>query len=347
MDAVPSASAQGSSAGDNGASTSTGANNSRVFVGVAGARPVGGPRNTEAGNAEAKARHDEVMQRKRPDNAELRAGEVEAKRQRRAAELRAKKAEAMRRKRRENADFRAREAEVKRQRRAADPELRAREAEALRRRRRENAELRARDVEANRQRRAADPELRAREAEAMRRKRREKAELRAREVGANRPRRATDPEFRARRAEAIRRKRREDAEWRAREAEKKRLRRAADPELRAKEAEAIRRKRRENPELRARELESTMDHIHDVNQAVDDAHSTQHTCTRTKLTSAIRQRKPRRDCHNKYVGEDDPLPREAHQSCQTEHHITLVWCARPNVSTCSTGVQVEPWEQQH
>ncbi|XP_049523722.1 octapeptide-repeat protein T2-like isoform X3 [Dermacentor silvarum] len=311
MDAVPSASAQGSSAGDNGASTSTGANNSRVFVGVAGARPVGGPRNTEAGNAEAKARHDEVMQRKRPDNAELRAGEVEAKRQRRAAELRAKKAEAMRRKRRENADFRAREAEVKRQRRAADPELRAREAEALRRRRRENAELRARDVEANRQRRAADPELRAREAEAMRRKRREKAELRAREAEANRQRRA------------------------------------ADPELRARSAEAKRRKRREEAELRARELESTMDHIHDVNQAVDDAHSTQHTCTRTKLTSAIRQRKPRRDCHNKYVGEDDPLPREAHQSCQTEHHITLVWCARPNVSTCSTGVQVEPWEQQH
>ncbi|XP_049523723.1 octapeptide-repeat protein T2-like isoform X1 [Dermacentor silvarum] len=269
MEAVASASAEGTSAGITGAYTWTVAR--------------GRPRNTEAQNAEAKARH----------------------------------AEATRRKRRENAELRARDVEAKRQRRAMDPELRAREAEA-RRRRREDPEKRAREIEAKRQRRQ-DPEYRAREAEAKRQRRQRDRELRTRVA-------------------ALMRQQREHWDFRVRETESRRQQCQEVPELRAMEAETKQLGRQADAEQRAQERL--------CQHAVTEARNTQRTYMKTKMTSTIRERNPRPGCHSKYVGEGEPLPQQAHRSCQTEHHITLVWCARPNVSTCSAGVQVGPWEQE-
>ncbi|KAL1487188.1 hypothetical protein MTO96_031070 [Rhipicephalus appendiculatus] len=74
-------------------------------------------------------------------------------------------------------------------------------------------------------------------------------------------------------------------------------------------------------------------------KTVNAAHDTQHTCTKARPKTTTSQRRQRRRS-NKCVGEAETLPQHANQSCQTEHHITLLQYARPNVSTRSAEVQV-------
>lgn len=74
-----------------------------------------------------------------------------------------------------------------------------------------------------------------------------------------------------------------------------------------------------------------------VGGAVDEKPSACHRC---KLSSTTFHREPWLGC-DKCVGEDNTLPQHADRSCQTEHHITLVRCARLRVSTCCIGVQVD------
>nr|XP_054923864.1 nucleolar protein 58-like isoform X1 [Dermacentor andersoni]XP_054923865.1 nucleolar protein 58-like isoform X1 [Dermacentor andersoni] len=64
-------------------------------------------------------------------------------------------------------------------------------------------------------------------------------------------------------------------------------------------------------------------------------------CSRSKSSSTTFHWEPWLGCDDKCVGEDNALPLHADQSCQTEHHITLVQCARLHISTCCIGVQVD------
>ncbi|XP_037523064.1 uncharacterized protein LOC119400152 isoform X2 [Rhipicephalus sanguineus] len=70
------------------------------------------------------------------------------------------------------------------------------------------------------------------------------------------------------------------------------------------------------------------------------APNAQPTCINCMLRDGTLRKRSRR-CYSKCIGKDDILPEHAHQSSQTEHHITLVWCPRPNISTCSAEVQVD------
>ncbi|XP_049523718.1 uncharacterized protein LOC119453320 isoform X1 [Dermacentor silvarum] len=74
-----------------------------------------------------------------------------------------------------------------------------------------------------------------------------------------------------------------------------------------------------------------------VGDAVDEKPLACHRC---KLSSTTFHREPWLG-YDKCVGEDSTLPQHADRSCQTEHHITLVRCARLRVSTCCIGVQVD------
>ncbi|XP_072146080.1 uncharacterized protein [Dermacentor andersoni] len=75
-----------------------------------------------------------------------------------------------------------------------------------------------------------------------------------------------------------------------------------------------------------------------VGDAVDEKLS---ACNTSKSTSTTFHWDSWLGCNDKHVGEDNALPQHADQSCQTEHHITLVQCARLHVSTCCIGVQVD------
>nr|XP_050032530.1 uncharacterized protein LOC126528975 isoform X2 [Dermacentor andersoni] len=65
------------------------------------------------------------------------------------------------------------------------------------------------------------------------------------------------------------------------------------------------------------------------------------------LAGTTCQVEPWRGLQDKCVGECEALLQHAEQSCQTEHHITLVRCTKPQVSTCSVEVQADPWWQHH
>ncbi|XP_050032529.2 uncharacterized protein [Dermacentor andersoni] len=65
------------------------------------------------------------------------------------------------------------------------------------------------------------------------------------------------------------------------------------------------------------------------------------------LASTTCRVEPWRGLQDKCVGECEALLQHAEQSCQTEHHITLVRCTKPQVSTCSVEVQADPWWQHH
>ncbi|XP_075557851.1 uncharacterized protein LOC142589973 isoform X8 [Dermacentor variabilis] len=65
------------------------------------------------------------------------------------------------------------------------------------------------------------------------------------------------------------------------------------------------------------------------------------------LASSTCRVEPWRGLQDKCVGEHEALLQHAEQSCQTEHHITLVRCTKPQVSTCSVEVQADPWWQHH
>ncbi|XP_037523062.1 zinc finger CCCH domain-containing protein 13 isoform X1 [Rhipicephalus sanguineus] len=82
--------------------------------------------------------------------------------------------------------------------------------------------------------------------------------------------------------------------------------------------------------------------VNDVRESEDigAAPNAQPTCINCMLRDGTLRKRSRR-CYSKCIGKDDILPEHAHQSSQTEHHITLVWCPRPNISTCSAEVQVD------
>lgn len=149
----------------------------------------------------------------------------------------------MRRKRRENPQLLAEQIEKKRQRRNADPEFRAREA--MWRKRKEHAEQNVKKVEVNchegallRVRKAVmkhrrcdmDPQLRAREADHKRQRQQNDAELRALGAEAQRRHRQDNPHTAARKAEERRQQRQENPDLRSREAEARRLWRRAEAE---------------------------------------------------------------------------------------------------------------------
>ncbi|XP_037570992.2 uncharacterized protein LOC119453069 isoform X1 [Dermacentor silvarum] len=65
------------------------------------------------------------------------------------------------------------------------------------------------------------------------------------------------------------------------------------------------------------------------------------------LVSTTCRVEPWRGLQDKCVGEYEAVVQHAERSCQTEHHITLVQCRKPQVSTCSVEVQADPWCQHH
>ncbi|XP_075730260.1 uncharacterized protein LOC119163137 isoform X2 [Rhipicephalus microplus] len=165
------------------------------------ARRRGRPCLTEAQNAERKRRHAEAMRRKRRENPQLLAEQIEKKRQRRNADPEFRAREAMWRKRKEHAEqnvkkvevnchegalLRVRKAVMKHRRCDMDPQLRAREADHKRQRQQNDAELRALGAEAQRRHRQDNPHTAARKAEERRQQRQENPDLRSREAEARR-----------------------------------------------------------------------------------------------------------------------------------------------------------------
>ncbi|XP_037571028.2 uncharacterized protein LOC119453102 [Dermacentor silvarum] len=65
------------------------------------------------------------------------------------------------------------------------------------------------------------------------------------------------------------------------------------------------------------------------------------------LVSTTCRVEPWRGLQDKCVGEYEAVLQHAERFCQTEHHITLVQCRKPQVSTCSVEVQADPWCQHH
>ncbi|XP_075724826.1 uncharacterized protein LOC119180035 isoform X1 [Rhipicephalus microplus] len=114
------------------------------------------------------------------------------------------------------------------------------------------------------------------------------------------------------------------------EAAMRRARRQADPAVRRREAEAKRKRRQENLE-EVRALDAAF---------IGATRNSQHTCINCLLSDGTLRRRPRR-CYGKCIGKDEILPEHANHSSQTEQHITLVWCPRPNVSTRNAEVQMD------
>ncbi|XP_037523067.1 uncharacterized protein LOC119400153 isoform X2 [Rhipicephalus sanguineus] len=197
-----------------------------------------------------------------------------------------------------------------------------------------------------RKRRDSDPDLRAREAAAIRQRRQADPKLRAREAEARRQRRQRANQATKAREAASKRQRRQQAglEQKAREAAAKRQRRQqAGPEAKAREAAAKRLQRlmRTTGGTDARFKRDFLDRSFGHGcKDIGATHNVQLTCINCMLREGTLRRRPRR-YYSKCIGKDDILPEHAHQSSQTEHHITLVWCPRPNILTCSTEVQVD------
>ncbi|XP_037523068.1 uncharacterized protein LOC119400155 [Rhipicephalus sanguineus] len=309
--------------------------------------------------------------------AAKRAARTEAQRRRRQnPEVRAAEALAQRLRRQEDcAKVRAIEAASKRRRRA-DPAIRAAEAEAYRRRRQKEPSVRVAETIAHRRRRRNDPAVRAAEAAAQRRRRQDPRVLAA-EAEARR-RRREDPAVRATEAEARRRrlaKRKgamktslqpfkdsslrsvcsvcdrpsfqDDSKLLPDECHRKTLQ-SAFPNADLHQFWLCSTCMQPVPKDDVSHLSTTSGKEHlprpanlpQLNAVVDAAHNAPHTCTKCRSRDTTLRTTPRRR-YSKCIGKDDILPQHAHQSSQTEHHITLAWCPRPNVSACCAEVQVD------
>ncbi|XP_065310240.1 uncharacterized protein [Dermacentor albipictus] len=97
----------------------------------------------------------------------------------------------------------------------------------------------------------------------------------------------------------------------------------------------------DNPFGYSRGVCERLRHLKDVTQGGDAVDEKLSACNRSKSSSTTFHWEPWLGCDDKCVGEDNALPLHADQSCQTEHHITLVRCARLHISTCCIGVQVD------
>ncbi|XP_049523486.1 egg-laying defective protein 27-like [Dermacentor silvarum] len=245
-----------------------------------------------------------------------------------AARRRAADAERKRRKRAADAELRERETAARRQRRQADPEQRAREAAGRRQRRAADPSSRERHAAATRQRRAADPGVREREAAARKRRRLEAAA-----------------------AEAVGQRQRD---FRVGEAP------AAADGVKAQTVRVHRTERRwplvtcrHHSTSAAETLGVATADFSAVFPAIDFTQAVEAGCDKppfieASLVSTTCQVEPWRGLQDKCVGEYEAVLQHAEQSCQTEHHITLVQCAKPQVSSCSVEVQADDlWWQRH
>nr|XP_050032532.1 uncharacterized protein LOC126528975 isoform X4 [Dermacentor andersoni] len=260
----------------------------------------------------------------------------------------------------------AREAERKRQQRlAASPDTKAREAERKRQQRlAASPSIKAREAERKRQQRvAASPGTKAREVE-LRRQRRLAASLgtKVREAERKRQQRvAASPGTKAREAE------RKLQQW---------LSSQPGPStdysnipmgeaLPAADGVKARRTRVHRTERRwplvtcphhstsaAGTLRVATADFSAVFPDIDFKQAVETACDKApfieaSLAGTTCQVEPWRGLQDKCVGECEALLQHAEQSCQTEHHITLVRCTKPQVSTCSVEVQADPWWQHH
>ncbi|XP_075557633.1 uncharacterized protein LOC142589871 [Dermacentor variabilis] len=97
----------------------------------------------------------------------------------------------------------------------------------------------------------------------------------------------------------------------------------------------------DNPFGYSRDVCDRLWHLKDLTPGGDAIDEKLSACNRSKSSSTTFHWEPWLGCDDKCVGADDALPLHADQSCQTEHHITLVQCARLHISTCCIGVQVD------
>ncbi|XP_049523476.1 uncharacterized protein LOC119453068 isoform X12 [Dermacentor silvarum] len=276
----------------------------------------------------------------------------------------------------DDAQRRARMAAAARARRQ-DPAVRAREAAAKRARRLADPEtVRANDAAAKRALRSADPGMREREAAAQRARRLADPEtVRANDAAAKRALRAADPERREREAAAKRARRRADLDgararevvtkrrqW-AREASRRRALGEAPPAADGVKAQTVRVHRTERrwPLVTCRHHSTSAAETLGVATAdfsavfpdIDFTQAVEAGCDKppfieASVVSTTCQVEPWRGLQDKCVGEYEAVLQHAEQSCQTEHHITLVQCAKPQVSSCSVEVQADDlWWQHH
>ncbi|XP_075557848.1 uncharacterized protein LOC142589973 isoform X5 [Dermacentor variabilis] len=231
-------------------------------------------------------------------------------------------------------------------------------ARSRRRRAHASAEDRARDAARKRQCRA-DPAARAaelaREAEL---KRQRYAADAAAERYRQRRRRAKDPAFRAREAEQRRRRRQRGGTVHPGQTLGEALP-AADG-VKARRARVHRTTERRwslvtcphHSTSAAGTLRVATADFSAVFPDIDFKQAVEAACDKApfieaSLASSTCRVEPWRGLQDKCVGEHEALLQHAEQSCQTEHHITLVRCTKPQVSTCSVEVQADPWWQHH
>ncbi|XP_049523481.1 uncharacterized protein LOC119453068 isoform X17 [Dermacentor silvarum] len=236
------------------------------------------------------------------------------------------------------AERRARRAAAARARRR-DPDVRAREAEARReaaRRRRQDPGVREREAEAARQRRQAAREddlqaVRQREATRKRAYRRANEEVRVREAAAKRAKKEhevgeTLPAADGVKAQTVR-VHRTGRSWPL----------VMCPHHSTSEAEAL--------GVATADFSAVFPDI-DFKQAAEVA-CDKPPFIEDSLVSTTCRVEPWRGLQDKCVGEYEAVLQHAERFCQTEHHITLVQCRKPQVSTCSVEVQADPWCQHH